>query len=85
MEINLGSVIKGQKTSQSVIINNKIYKSHQAGCSACTKVGVRQLGEDIYLDITYEAINPKGEYNKSVTINFTDDTKEKIVFNVTVI
>lgn len=82
----LGNVSKGASKSFTVTFLNKEVSFVKSGCSSCTKSTHKKTGADSEVTITYTALDEKGApYQKTVTINFTDNTKQIIKFKGKVI
>lgn len=82
----LGNVKKGASKSFTVTFLNKEVSFIKVGCGSCTKSTHKKTGVDSEVTVIYTALDEKGApFQKTVTITFTDNTKQIIKFKGKVI
>ena len=82
----LGNVNKGASKSFTVTFLNKTVEFIKVGCGSCTKATHKKSNNDVEVTVIYTALDSKGvPYQKTVTVNFTDGTKQVIKFKGKVI
>lgn len=83
---DLGNIQK--RSSKTFIVKIKTDKKHQRlifGCGSCTKGSATQEEDGVQLQITYTAIDSKGQITKTVKVLFTDGTTQIIKFTAKVV
>ena len=63
---NFGQIKKNIPKSFTVLIKDASHFSSQKGCGSCTTVNAEDVGEDIKLTVTFNAVG-SGMFTKSVT------------------
>jgi len=82
---DLGTMIRKSAKSFTLLFKDKVHKSIHAGCPACTRAKVAQKEKDTEINITYTAIDSRGQITKTVTETFSDDTKQIIKFTTKIL
>lgn len=82
---DLGTIIRKTSKSFTLLFKNKAHKSIHVGCMACTKAKIAQKENDLEINITYTALDSRGQITKTVTETFADETKQIIKFTVKIL
>lgn len=82
---DLGNIVREASKSFTLLFKDKVHKSIQVGCQACTRAQLTPTPEGLEMKITYTALDSRGQITKSVTETFSDDTKQTIKFTTKII
>lgn len=82
---DLGTMIRKSAKSFTLLFKDKTHGSIKAGCPACTRAHTTQKENDLEINITYTAIDSRGQITKTVTETFADGTKQTIKFTVKIL
>ena len=80
--ITFGRVVKGSEISTTIELDKPI-KSARAGCGVCTRLKYESGKNNI--QITYKAVDKRGIWSKGVTVEYMDNSTERITYTVEVV
>jgi len=82
---DLGTTIRKSAKSFTLLFKDKMHGSIKVGCAACTKAKISQKENDLEINVTYTAIDSRGQITKTVIETFADGTKQTIKFTVKIL
>ena len=82
---DLGTMIRKSAKSFTLLLKDKVHKSIHVGCQACTRAKLNPTPNGLEINITYTALDSRGQITKTVTETFSDDTKQIIKFTVKIL
>jgi len=82
---DLGTIIRKTSKSFTLLFKDKTHNSIKVGCAACTRAKIEQKEDDLEINITYTALDSRGQITKTATETFTDGTKQIIKFTVKIL
>jgi hypothetical protein len=82
---DLGTMIRKSAKSFTLLFKDRVHNNIRIGCMACTKAKIAQKENDLEINITYTALDSRGQITKTVTETFQDNTKQTIKFTVKIL